>query len=202
MLRCSVCQSRMRLVCQLKRMRFLPVKVQEEIYFKTVIAAVMYAITVWGTCPPALFEDLEKIHVRAAKIIHQIPSYTDKGKTMNTVRWDSLDYTYKRKILAVMHKFQNKTIPEAFHDHFKDRLSHSRDGCSLKIPRILRKIGRTSVIYRGTFLWSTVSLETRNSCSLQQFKNKIQRDRKLITLLSFRKEACLIRNKKEDFEYF
>ena len=119
---------------------------------------------------------------------------------MLNICWEH--YTYKRKILAVMHKFQNKTIPEAFHDHFKDRLSHSRDGCSLKIPRILRKIGRTSVIYRGTFLWSTVSLETRNSCSLQQFKNKIQRDRKLITLLSFRKEACLIRNKKEDFEYF
>ena len=67
-------------VCQLKRMRFLPVKVQEEIHFKTIIAAVTYAITVWGTCSPALFEDLEKIHVRAAKIIHQIPSCTDKGE--------------------------------------------------------------------------------------------------------------------------
>ena len=101
-----------------------------------------------------------------------------------------------------MHKSQYKTIPEAIHDHFKNRLSHSRDGCSLKIPRILKEIGRTSVIYRGTLLWNTVSLETRNSGSLQQFKNKIQMDRKLVTSLSFRKEACLIRNKKEDFEYF
>ena len=47
-------------VCQLKRMRFLPVKVQEEIYFKTIIAAVTYAITVWGTCSPALFEKFRK----------------------------------------------------------------------------------------------------------------------------------------------
>ena len=62
-------------VSQLKRMRFLPVKVQEEIYFKTIITAVAYALTVWGTYPLPLFNDLEKIHVRAAKIIHQIPSH-------------------------------------------------------------------------------------------------------------------------------
>ena len=35
-----------------------------------------------------------------------------------------------------MHKFQYKSIPEAIYDHFKTRLSHSRDGSSLKIPRI------------------------------------------------------------------
>ena len=39
-------------------------------------------------------------------------------------------------------------------------------------------------------------------CSLQQFKNKIQRDKKLITSLSFGKEACLIKNKKDDFFHF
>ena len=33
-------------VSQLKRIRFLPFKVQEEIYFTTVIAAVTYAVTV------------------------------------------------------------------------------------------------------------------------------------------------------------
>ena len=183
-------------VSQLKRMRFLPVKVQEEIYFKTIIAAVTYAVTVWGTCPPALFNDLEKIHVRAAKIIHQIPSHSDKVETMNVARWDSLDYIYKRKILAIMHKLQYKTIPEAIQDHFKKRLSHSRDGCSFNLPRIHKEIGRTSVIFRGTLLWNTVSLETRKTCSLQQFKNKIHRDKKLITSLSFGKETCLIRTKR------
>ena len=183
-------------------MRFLPVKVQEEIYFKTIIAAVTYAVTVWGTCPPALFNDLEKIHVRSAKIIHQIPSHTNKVETMNVAKWDSLDYIYKRKILAIMHKFQYGTIPEAIQEHFKKRLSHSRDGCSFRLPRILKEVGRTSVIFRGTLLWNTLSLETRNSCSLQQFKNKTQRDRKLVTSLSFGKEACLIKNKKDDFHYF
>ena len=177
-------------VSQLKQMRFLPVKVQEEIYFKTIIAAVTYAVTVWGTCPPALFNDLEKIHVRAAKIIHQIPSLSYKAETVYVAKWDSLDYIYKRKILASMHKFQYGTIPEAIQDHFRKRLSYLRDGCSFNLPRICKEVGRTSVIFRGTLLWNTLSLETKKLCSLQQFKNKIQRDEKLITSLSFGKEAC------------
>ncbi len=134
-------------VSQLKRMRFLPVKIQEEIYFKTVIAAVTYAVAVWGTCSPALFNDLEKIHERAAKIIHQIPSYTDNVETMNMARWDSLDYIYKRKILAIMHKFQYETIPDAIQDHFKKTLFHSRDGCSFNLPRILKEVCSRSWTY-------------------------------------------------------
>ena len=60
-------------VGQLKRMAYLPINVQEEIYFKTIIAAVTYSMTVWWTCSPAHTEDLERIHVRAARIIHRLP---------------------------------------------------------------------------------------------------------------------------------
>ena len=190
-------------VSQLERMRFMPVKVQEEIYSKTIIAAVTYLVTVWGTCPSALFNDIEKIHMRAAKIIHQIPSHSGKAETiMNLARWDSLDYIYKQKIPAIMHKFQCGTIPEATQDHFKKRLSHSRNGCSFNLPRIRKEVGRTSVIFRGKLLWNTLGLETRKSCSLQQFKKKLQGDNTLITSSSFGKDACLIKNEKDDFLYF
>ena len=57
-------------------------------------------------------------------------------------RWDSLDYIYKQKGLASMHKFQYETIPEAIQDHFKKRLSHSRDGGSFNLPRSPKDIGR------------------------------------------------------------
>ena len=45
-------------VGQLKRMAYLPIHVQEEIYFKTIIAAVAYGMTVWWTCSPSHTEDL------------------------------------------------------------------------------------------------------------------------------------------------
>ena len=43
-------------VGQLKRMAYLPIHVQEEIYFKTIIAAVAYGMTVWWTGSPALLK--------------------------------------------------------------------------------------------------------------------------------------------------
>ena len=90
--------------------------------------------------------------MRAAKIIHKIPSHSDKVETVNVARWDSLDYIYKREILAIMHKFQYETFPEAIQDHFKKRLYHSQDGCSFNLPRICKEMGHTAVIFRGTRL--------------------------------------------------
>ena len=34
----------------LKRIKKLPVKVLEEIYFKSIVSAVTYGIVVWGNC--------------------------------------------------------------------------------------------------------------------------------------------------------
>ena len=57
-------------VGQLRRMSYLPIKVKEEIYFKTIISTVTYGIIVWGTCSPSLIRDIERIHARTANIIH------------------------------------------------------------------------------------------------------------------------------------
>ena len=62
-------------VGQLRRMSYLPIKVNEEIYFKTIISTVTYGIIVLGTCSPSLMKDIEWIQVRAAKIIHRLPKH-------------------------------------------------------------------------------------------------------------------------------
>ena len=46
----------------LKRMRQLPPKIFEEIYFKSIIPAVIYCILVWGNCSSALLNSLNPIH--------------------------------------------------------------------------------------------------------------------------------------------
>ena len=56
-------------VGQLRRMSYLPIKVKDEIYFKTIISTVTYGIIVWGTCSPSLMKHIERIHIRAAKVI-------------------------------------------------------------------------------------------------------------------------------------
>ena len=62
-------------VGQLRRISYLPIKVKEEIYFKTMILTVTYGIIVWGTCSPSLMKDIERTHVRAAKTINRLPKH-------------------------------------------------------------------------------------------------------------------------------
>ena len=53
----------------LRSMHFLPVKPRTDFYFKVILSSVTYGIAVWESCGSMLFTELEKIHVRAAKII-------------------------------------------------------------------------------------------------------------------------------------
>ena len=54
----------------LKSMK-LPVKVLEEIYFKSIVPAVTYGIVVWGNCSYPIMNSLNLVQARAARVIHQ-----------------------------------------------------------------------------------------------------------------------------------
>ena len=69
----NVCKSFSKKLGALKRMRCLPTKVLEEIYYTTIIAKTTYCISVWGNCSEATFNMLEDNHARAARLIHNLP---------------------------------------------------------------------------------------------------------------------------------
>ena len=58
-------------VKKLKNLKYLSQNFLEEIYFTTVIPTITYAIAPWGTCSESLFEELENIHVQAARVIKE-----------------------------------------------------------------------------------------------------------------------------------
>ena len=60
-------------VKQLKRMKSLPSKVLEFIYFCGILPSSTYGIAVWGSCSRALMKEPERVHRRVAQIIHKIP---------------------------------------------------------------------------------------------------------------------------------
>ena len=54
----------------LKYLYFLPKKVRLDIYHKVILPSLTYGIVLWGSCNKSLFDELQKMHVRAAKIIY------------------------------------------------------------------------------------------------------------------------------------
>jgi hypothetical protein len=56
----------------LKSMRFLPHKMLRDFCWKVIFPAVTYGIVIWGSCNSTQMKTLERMHIRAARIIYGI----------------------------------------------------------------------------------------------------------------------------------
>jgi len=59
----------------------------EEIYYKTVIPATTYCISVWGSCPEPTFKRVETQHIRAAKVIYRLNKSIKDEDVLAAVNW-------------------------------------------------------------------------------------------------------------------
>ena len=197
-----VCKSFRAKVSQLKRMSYLPIEVQEDIYFKTIISAVTYGILTWGTCSQALTTKLEQIHIRAAKIIHKLPKRIGDEDVLTNAKWTNLLYIYKRKLLTFMHNVQTQQCPKDFFPLFERNCSRYAKKETYVLPSIKTEKGRTSVRFRGPLLWNQIPESLRLEENTKTFKQSLRTIRDLILQMSFNKESSLITNKNKDFIYF
>ena len=179
----------------LKRMKKLPVKVLEEIYFKSIVPAVSYGIVVWENCNYSIMESLSPIHARAARVVYQ-------GKSLEKLNWLPISYIYKRRLLLLMHDVLNDKI---LYVHFNLRLGNrpSRTGgLQVEIPRVNYKVGKESAQYRGSVIWNFIARLANFNANIQRdsFKNILRRFPQNINSFSF--EAPMIAMKDRDFVYF
>ena len=57
---------------KLRRIKSLPPSTLETIYFKRIQPSALYGIAVWGSCTPKTLQNLENVHIRAARLMHKI----------------------------------------------------------------------------------------------------------------------------------
>ena len=75
----------------LKKMSYLSPKLLEEIYFKTIIPQLTYCIAVWGNCAVAMFTEIERLHIKVARIIRKIPEDILNCNVLDHIKWQDLD---------------------------------------------------------------------------------------------------------------
>lgn len=181
----------------LKRMRQLPPKVLEEIYFKSIIPAVIYCILVWGNCSSALLNSLNPIHDRAARLIHD-------QDDLQSLNWLPLSYFYKRRLLLFMFDVIKHNVPDDLASLFtlKSGSRLSRRGSQFVIPRVKYEIGKQSIQYRGPTIWTFLNrlININESISKDKFKQILRRFSKDINNFSFR--APMIAYKHDHYVYF
>ena len=181
----------------LKSMRQLPPKVLEEIYFKSIIPAVIYGIVVWGNCSSAMLNSLNPIHDRAARLIHD-------QDDLQSLNWLPLLYFYKRRLLLFMFDVIKHNVPDVLASLFtlKSGSRPSRRGSQFVIPRVKYEIGKQSIQYRGPTIWTFLNrlININESISKDKFKKILRRFSKDINNFSFR--APMIANKHDHYVYF
>ena len=136
----------------LKSMQFLPKLMLQDFYNKVILPSITYGILVWGSCNVTLFDRIEKMHARAAKIIYRLHWTTEAGEALLKAGWKSLGWHYKHRLVGLSHKCYTgsvvvftKRIIKAYNLRGQNRLS---------LPLCVTEIMVKSIVYRVSVLWN------------------------------------------------
>ena len=89
---------------------WLPKEVLVTLYCVPIMISVTYGIAV---CSRPLFNDLERIHIRAARLIHNVPKNIGHGGVFYQVGWNTLKCMYTKRILTVaLSAYYNDSVDE------------------------------------------------------------------------------------------
>ena len=149
-----------------------------NLYFKVIIPAVMYGITVWGgTNRQDDFDSLERLHCRAARVIFNFAKDLPSAEALSRAKWDTLRTFYKQSILKLIYKMYHNDLPSCMTAHIvKLQPSYNlRNRLRLEIPPFKSNIKKYSISYRGPILWNHMPIECSNANSVKSFSRMINR---------------------------
>ena len=188
---------------KLKSMRYLKRQILEDLYYKTIIPATTYCISIWGTCGEQLFNQLEKTHIRAARIIHGIKGKYNNEEILRIANWDPLSYIYKRRLLTIMQQVNlEKVIPtigQLFSKKEGQRYELRRK-TAFKIPSFRTDIGRNTVAFRGPIIWNSLPEDLKLK-TVENFKVHLKKQRTHINNFNFIKGTGHLSFKDRNFVY-
>ena len=109
----------------LKKSRFLPRTVRQDLYFKVILASVTYGLILWGSCSNSdLFQSLERLHCRAARDIFNLPKDM-ASVVLQRAQWPTLSIYYKLAIFICFYKAFHDRLPVTLIDLiFKKRATN------------------------------------------------------------------------------
>ena len=159
----------------LKSLYFLPEKVRLDFYQKVVLPSLTYGIVLWGSCNKTLFVDLEKMHVRAAKIIYCLDWYMPTNDVITVYEWKTLKQIYLESLAKLVQKIYYQTVPTTMTDLLVKRsLGYNlREKNCLSLPRVRTEMMKKSFCYKGSVLWNNFKNETREIENSSLFSKSI-----------------------------
>ena len=154
-------------ICLLKRLKYLPQGMLEEICYKTVIPAITYCFAIWGSCSEATFKRVEKQHIRVAKIIYILNTSIKDENVLKAANWQDLSYIYKRKIAIEMHKVTFDSKSAITHIYSLER-EHTAKGTQFQMKEMNTELGKQSLQFMGPVIWNVLGKYIKKQRTLVQ----------------------------------
>ena len=125
--------------------------VLETIYYKTIIPSVLYGIAVWGSCSSALLEDIDRIHLRATRIINNLPPHIHSDHIRNAPYWNSIVLFYIKRLLVITYNIYYGNSIDPLNDLLvKPEATYNfRKSLNVEVDRPRTEVGRSSFKHRA-----------------------------------------------------
>ena len=163
----------------MRKLKFqLDRKSLQTIYFSFIRPLLEYADVVWNNCTQYESEDIEKIHNEAARIVTGATKLASIENLLLETGWETLESRRKKHKLILFYKMQNNLSPNYLSSLVPPTVG-STSSYPLRNASNLQTIRTNSEQYYNSFLpsvirdWNELPQQTRDSPSLNIFKNKL-----------------------------
>ena len=170
----SICKMFSKKLKNLYKMNSLHKSTLRTIYNTGILPSILYGILIWGNCAQHLLDDVEKIHIKAARYIERIKKSTPDTEVLSTANWKPLLYYYKKQISCKTYKIYNKlTSPLLSNLIVKSKARRTRNQMKLDQPRFRFVSFKRSFAYRSAIVWNNIPQSTREKESADSFKRAL-----------------------------
>ena len=148
-------------------------------------------------------DDINRIHLRATKIIYNLPHNIRSDDIMSAPHWNSIVSFYIKRLLVITYNIYHGNSIEPLNDLImKPGTTYNlRKSLNVEVHRPRTEVGRSSFKHRAALSWNLLPDDIKN-CSNLPSQGKLKESRNILKSISFAKASCSIFNKSLDFEYF
>ena len=114
-----------------------------------------------------MFNELEKIYVRAAKVILGLDWYTSGKDILAKAKWFTLNTMYKQQLLFFDKNMQSLLIKTSHRYELRDKITYV-------VPKPNTEYLKKSISYQAVTLWNSVDKELKSTNSLARFKKAVK----------------------------
>ena len=133
-----------------------------------------YCNIVWGNCGKSLFDRLQKLQNRAARVLTFSRYDADANRLFRQLNWKDLSTQFQIQKALMVYKSLNDLVPGYLSSNFVERYGTHyslRDSLNkLTVPFPRTTFMKNSFSYSGAVLWNSLPCDMREAKSLSQFK--------------------------------